>query len=196
MHKGRPQVNETLDGQEALVKPALLILDLDETLIWATENEPSDGFDFRAFTYFVKKRPHLDTFLHTVRRWYELAVWSSSDDAYAHHVVENALGGSSGLRFVWGRSRCTQRLDEETRDYYFAKNLKKVKRKGFDLRRVLIIDDSPEKLQQNFGNHLQLRPFEGQPADRELLDVLPFLESLKEFDNFRKIEKRGWRRAQ
>ncbi len=65
--------------------------------------------------------------------------------------------------------------------------------KGFDLRRVLIIDDSPEKLQQNFGNHLQLRPFEGQPADRELLDVLPFLKSLKECDNFRKIEKRGWR---
>ena len=175
------------------MEPALLILDLDETLVWASDEEPLGGFDFRAFTYFVKKRPHLDTFLETVRRWYELAVWSSSDDAYAQHVVDNALGGSSGLKFVWGRSRCTQRLDEETRDYYFAKNLQKVKRKGFDLQRVLIIDDSPEKLRQNFGNHLQIRPFEGQTADHELLDVLPFLESLKEVDNFRHIEKRGWR---
>ena len=175
------------------MEPALLILDLDETLVWASENEPHDGFDFRAFNYFVKKRPHLDAFLGAVRQWYELAVWSSSDDAYAQHIVDKALGGSSRLKFVWGRSRCTQRLDEETRDYYFAKNLKKVKRKGFDLERVLILDDSPEKLRQNFGSHLQLQPFEGQAADRELLDVLPFLESLKEFDNFRHIEKRGWR---
>lgn len=177
------------------MEPALLILDLDETLIWATQEEPPDGFDFRAFTYFVKKRPHLDEFLHAVRQWYKLAVWSSSDDKYVLHVVDNVLGGPSGLCFAWGRSRCTQRYDEETCDYYYAKNLKKVKRKGFDLRRVLILDDSPEKLRQNFGNHLQVRPFEGQSADRELLDVLPFLEALKDRGNFREIEKRGWRSA-
>ena len=174
--------------------PALLILDLDETVVWATEEEPSDGFDFRAFKYFVKKRPHLDAFLHAVRQWYELAVWSSSDDAYAHHVAEHVLG-PTGLHFVWGRSRCTQRFDAESHDHYFAKNLKKVKRKGFDLGRVLIIDDSPEKLRQNFGNHLQLKPFEGEPTDRELLDVLPFLEQLKDCENLRRVEKRGWRSA-
>lgn len=174
---------------------ALLILDLDETLVWATEEEPGDGFDFRAFCYFVKKRPHLDTFLSTVRKWYQLAAWSSSSDAYARHVVDHALGGSSELCFVWGRSRCTERLDEEPGEHYFGKNLKKVKRKGFDLRRVLIIDDSPEKVQQNFGNHLRLMPFEGQEGDRELLEVLPFLEWLKSRDDFRKVEKRGWRSA-
>lgn len=127
---------------------ALLILDLDETVVWATEREPQHGFDFRAAEYFVRKRPHLDAFLHAVRGWYELAVWSSSDDAYAHHVVVNALGGASELHFVWGRSRCTQRLDFETHDLYFAKNLKKVQRKGFDLKRVLMVDDSPEKLRR------------------------------------------------
>ena len=177
------------------MEPILLILDLDETVVWATEEEPPDGFDFRAFKYFVKRRPHLDTFLQAVREWYELAVWSSSDDAYAHHVAESVLGDPSELRFVWGRSRCTQRFDAETRDVYFAKNLKKVKRKGFDLGRVLMIDDSPEKLQQNFGNHLQVKPFEGDPADRELLDVLPFLERLKDCENLRRVEKRGWRSA-
>ena len=57
---------------------ALLILDLDETVVWATEEEPAHGFDFRAFRYFVTKRPHLDTFLSAVRQWYQLAVWSSS----------------------------------------------------------------------------------------------------------------------
>lgn len=174
---------------------ALLILDLDETLVRASQEEPRDGFDFRVSNYFVKKRPHLDAFLLAVRGWYELAVWSSSGDLYARQVVEQALGGSSGFRFVWARSRCTERFDEETHDHYFAKNLKKVKRKGFDLARVLIIDDSPEKVQRNFGNHLRVRPFEGQPGDRELLDLIPYLDWLKDRDNFRTIEKRGWKSA-
>jgi RNA polymerase II subunit A small phosphatase-like protein len=60
---------------------------------------------------------------------------------------------------------------------------------------VLIIDDSPEKVRQHYGNHLQLTPFEGQASDRDLLDVIPFLEWLKDRDDFRRIEKRGWRRA-
>ncbi len=173
----------------------LLILDLDETVIRATEEEPPNGFDFRAFRYFVRKRPHLDTFLRTVRQWYDLAVWSASADDYAHQVVEDALGGSSGLCFVWARSRCTLRFDEETREHYFAKNLRKVKRSGFDLKRVLIIDDYSANVRQNFGNHLRLQPFEGEPTDRELLDVIPFLRWLKDQDDFRKIEKRGWRKA-
>ena len=174
------------------MQPALLIMDLDETLVWATEEEPAGGFDFWAFRYFVTKRPHLDTFLETARRWYRLAVWSSSDEAYARRIVEEALGGSSGLCFVWARSRCTQKFDEETREAYFLKNLKKVKRQGFDLARVLMMDDNPEKLQQNYGNHLRVAPFEGQPDDRELLNVLEFLEQLKDCENFRVVDKRGW----
>lgn len=171
----------------------LLILDLDETVVSATHEEPRDGYDFRVFRYFVKKRPHLDVFLRTVRQWYDLAVWSSSGEQYAAEVVRQALGGAAGMRFVWARPRCTARFDQETRELYYSKNLKKVKRRGFDLSRVVILDDSPEKVRQNYGNHLPLRPFEGQPDDRELLDVLSFLENMKDHEDFRKIEKRTWR---
>ena len=94
----------------------LLILDLDETIVWATEEEPYDGFDFRTTRYFVKKRPHLEEFLRTVRQWYDLAVWSSSGDGYASQVVHNVFGDGNTLRFAWGRSRCTEGYDEETRE--------------------------------------------------------------------------------
>ncbi len=41
----------------------LLILDLDETLIHATENELNFSADFRFDRYFIYKRPYLDQFL-------------------------------------------------------------------------------------------------------------------------------------
>jgi RNA polymerase II subunit A small phosphatase-like protein len=126
------------------VRP-LLILDLDETLVWATEDKQDGICDFRAFRYYVTKRPHLDRFLETVSLWFKLAVWTSSGEDYAAIVVGEIFNDVT-LEFVWASSRCTQRYDGETRQYYSLKNLKKVQRKGFPLGRVLAIDDSPEKL--------------------------------------------------
>jgi len=175
------------------MKTPLLILDLDETLLWATETAPASGFDFRAFQYFVIRRPHLDVFLHEAFSWFEVAVWTSSGEDYARRVVNEIFDDPSTLEFVWTASRCTQRIDDETRKAYALKDLKKVRRRGYALERVLMIDDSPEKLRRQYGNHLRLEPFEGDPNHSELLDVLPFLEWLKDQENFRRVEKQSWR---
>ena len=100
---------------------------------------------------------------------------------------------TAALQFVWSRGRCTQRFDPEKQDHYWAKNFEKVKRKGFTLARVLMIDDSPEALADHFGNHLKLQRFEGQASDSELRDVLPFLKWLSGIENLRSVEKRRWR---
>lgn len=62
------------------------------------------------------------------------------------------------------------------------------------MKRVLMIDDTPSKLSRHYGNHLMLAPFEGDTTDRDLLAVLPYLEWLSTQENFRAIDKRGWRR--
>lgn len=69
-----------------------------------------------------------------------------------------------------------------------------MKKQGFDLKRVLMIDDSPEKLSQHYGNLMHVRPFEGDMSDTELIDIIPFLEWIADQPNFRSIEKRGWRK--
>jgi RNA polymerase II subunit A small phosphatase-like protein len=72
-----------------MLKDKLLILDLDETLVFATE-EPLPGrraADFRVGPYHVYKRPHLDTFLAACRSWFEMAVWTSASPLYAAQVV-------------------------------------------------------------------------------------------------------------
>lgn len=171
----------------------LLILDLDETLISATGEAPAAGWHFRVFDCFVTRRPHLDEFLARASDWYDLAVWSSGDDAYVAAVVSQILPASTAPRFVWGVSRCVRRRDCESREVVCLKDLKKVRRLGHDLRRILIVDDSPEKISRNYGNHLELPPFAGSPDDRALLDVLPFLAWLRDQPDFRAVEKRTWR---
>ena len=65
----------------------LLILDLDETLVFVTERHLGYDPDFAMRPYLVYKRPHLDGFLELVSPLYELAVWTSSGSDYAAELA-------------------------------------------------------------------------------------------------------------
>ncbi|MES3020224.1 MAG: NIF family HAD-type phosphatase [Pseudomonadota bacterium] len=76
--------------------------------------------------------------------------------------------------------------------YEWAINLAKVKRRGFKLEHVIMLDDTPAKLSRHY-NLVQIRMFEGDIADRELLLLMRYLADLELHDNIRAVEKRGWR---
>jgi len=177
------------------MKRKLLILDIDETLIFAVLDKLDRNEDFRIGDYFVYKRPCLNAFLQSVARSYEIAVWTSSSSSYAQVAVNALFENVNLLRFVWTRERCTQRFNHETREHYWVKDLKKVKKSGFSLEQIIVVDDSPEKLERNYGNHIQIRPFQGDVNDSELLDLQKYLEFLKNTDNVRFIDKRNWRQV-
>ena len=46
-----------------------------------------------------------------------------------------------------------------------------------DIHRVVIIDDEPEAFQLQRENGIQIKKFEGDTRDRELVQLIPFLES-------------------
>ena len=73
--------------------------------------------------------------------------------------------------------------------------MKKVKKLRYDLDNVLVIDDSPEKLQRNYGNHILVIPFTGNQKDTELKELSIFLDKLKNLESVRSIEKRNWRNS-
>lgn len=181
----------------------LLILDLDETLIHATSQLLSHEPDFRVFTYGIYKRPHLDAFLEFSNANFDLAIWSSASDDYVKAVVESIVPVSIPLKFVWGRSRCTPKsnaLYEYSYDwanhYKYTKQFKKIKKQGYDLRRVLIVDDTPSKVANSYGNAIYIKEFNGEPDDQELTHLMAYLETIKDLDNVRILEKRGWRSNQ
>ena len=171
----------------------LLILDLDETLIHAVAAPLRWPHDFQVGPWLVYKRPGVDQFLTRMAPHFQLAVWSSATGDYVDAVVTQLFGAESGLQFQWCRDRCTDRYDPEHQCRYWIKDLKKTKRAGFPLERTLMVDDTPSKLERNFGNAVYVSPFTGDPNDTELRQLGPFLLSLADCRNVRGVEKRGWR---
>ncbi|MEO1049727.1 MAG: HAD family hydrolase [Bacteroidota bacterium] len=176
-----------------LLDRKLLILDLDETLIHATENRLNHLQHDLAFDkYFVYKRPHVESLLTVVNAHYDIAIWSSADDDYVDAIVSALITPHVDLKFVWGRSRCTMRKHFDLDRYVWEKHLKKVKKLDYRLEHMLIVDDSQEKVNNNYGNAIYIKPFEGDTDDMELIGLGKYLLSIKEVPNFRRLEKRGW----
>ncbi|NRD46870.1 NIF family HAD-type phosphatase [Corallococcus exiguus] len=182
----------------------LLILDLDETLVHTSEKPLAREADFQALGYFVHVRPHLEPFLRECASRFRLAIWSAGADKYVAELVKRMVPPELELDFVWGRSRCTYGFDRAgvQRDgfldldahYGWVKKLRKLKRRGYRLERVLIVDDTPAKCIHNHGNAIYVREYEGEAHDMELLDLGRYLKTLADVDNVRCIEKRNWRK--
>jgi len=68
---------------DAMMDKNLLILDLDETLLYGTELRLDRDPDLIASGYFVYFRPGLANFIRHVAALYRLAVWTSASRAYA-----------------------------------------------------------------------------------------------------------------
>lgn len=182
------------------MKKPLVILDIDQTLIFATKKSLNRNPDFGVFDYVVYKRPNLNEFIERLDKSYDIAIWSSAGNDYVNSIIDQ-LKLNIEIQFIWGRNEATQKRQlndyHETgndTEYYYVKPLKKVKRKGYNLERILIIDDSPHKSKLNYGNAIYPKPFKGEVEDNELLILIDYLEHIKEESNFRSIEKRNWRR--
>jgi RNA polymerase II subunit A small phosphatase-like protein len=177
-----------------LMDKNLLILDLDETLLYGTERPLDREPDVLASGYFVYFRPGLETFIRHVASLYSLAVWTSASRGYALEICSRIFADVQ-LEFMWASERCTIQWDYQTGTVCGAKRLHKVRKKGYPLERVIVVDDSPEKHIKNYGNLVRVLPFEGDPSDRELELLSPYLATLATCTNVRKVEKRDWRRS-
>ena len=172
----------------------LLILDLDETLIYATEKPLERRADFQTELYYVYKRPHVTEFLEFCREHFSVAVWTTAGAAFAEEVVEKVFPSGYPLEFLWSRERCTKVYDADELEHYLVKDLAKLKRKGYRLESTLIVDDTPRKLERHYGNLIGVTEWLGDANDSELLILTEYLLELKEVSNVRNVEKRGWQR--
>ncbi len=184
----------------------LLILDMDETLLHTECFESSDyipegSYDFKfpmgeysgdQTWYFTIKRPFLDEFMKYAFDNFKVAIWTAGGSDYADTVISKCGVDKTKLEFFWTRERCTIKRDYETGNNYGEKNLSKVRNLGWNLDRVLIIDDVAKTASNNYGNLIRISEYFNSSKDTELLKLMNYLEIIKDEPNFRTIEKRGW----
>jgi RNA polymerase II subunit A small phosphatase-like protein len=172
----------------------LLVLDLDETLVHATEEPLVRPPDFGVGPYAIYERPHVRPFLaHVLERFAAVAVWTASTRSYAIPVLSR-LVGTECFAFVWCRDRCTRHIDWETREGEYLKDIRKLTRRGYRREAILFVDDTPAKLARSYGNLVTVQSWVGEEHDDELLHLAAYLDSLGPLPNVRTLEKRGWRR--
>jgi TFIIF-interacting CTD phosphatase-like protein len=172
----------------------LLVLDLDETLVHAAPAPLARRPDGEVPPYFVYKRPGLDEFLAFCAREFVVAVWTSASADYAQGVIRAVFPPGYPLEFVLTRERCTWRVDPLSGEEAWIKDLKKLKRRGYGLGRIIVVEDSPANLARQYGNVVPVTPFLGDAGDSELPLLAGFLGSLRDVDDVRRREKRDWRR--
>jgi carboxy-terminal domain RNA polymerase II polypeptide A small phosphatase len=175
------------------IQRMLVVLDLDETLLHADDSEAGreSACDFSFEEYRVRLRPGLEGFLRRMAAIADLAIWSSSTHDYLAAMLAQ-FPWQPQWGFTWHRGHCTLKRDLERDSYVFTKNLDKLTRMGFCLDRVLIVDDSPEKIPRHYGNLVPMPPFHGDPADTTLSLLAAYLETLVSRPGIRRIEKRHW----
>ena len=144
----------------------LIIFDIDNTLIYGTKGpEKESDFTFEGYHFYI--RPYAKELLEFCRNYFQIAFWTSALPEYANAVI-NKLYPQGKPLFIWTRERCTPRQDQQTFTEVYRKNLNKVRRFGFNLDQVILVDDSPEVARKQPQNLLQVSSFHGEPGDQEL----------------------------
>lgn len=172
----------------------LLVLDLDETLVYATERPLDRAPDFVIEDkYYVYRRPHLAAFLGYAFGHFGVGIWTSASADYATAVVASTVLPVGVPEFVWDIRRCTRRFKPELQRDYWIKDLRKLRQLGYALERTLMIDDSAEMLERNYGNLIRVSQYTGEPDDKELHWLMLYLPTILAVDNVRTLDKRAWR---
>lgn len=170
----------------------LLVLDLDETLIYASDIRLAHEECFQFLNLFVYKRPHVDWFINEMLKTFRVGVWTASGAVYAEAVI-NQIFERDSLEFFWTNQHCTMSRNIDTGEYDIIKNLRKLRNRGYPLESIIMVDDTATKLRRNYGNLVLVKEFLGDQNDNELLLLAVYLKQLSNVPNVRSVEKRGWR---
>jgi len=173
-----------------------IVLDLDETLFHCDILDPEDTPDFIFTladvndnnTYYSINRPYLKEFLSYLEENFEYGIFTSASADYAEKHIE-FLGLNP--KFVLSKDSCSPKRDIDLDKIVFYKDLSKIKKYVQSLDDVLIIDDK-WIYPNHYGNLIKVEPFYGNKNDDVLLVLIKYLDKIKNIENTRKLEKRGW----
>jgi len=152
-----------------------LVLDLDETLVHSSF-KPIPDPDFTVdielegviHRVYVLKRPGVDHFLREVGKKFEIVVFTASLAKYADPLLD-VLDKDRVVQYRLFREACVQ---------HYGNYVKDLRQLGRPLEHSIIVDNSPFSYMFQPENAIPIATWFHDKNDRQLYDLLPFLDSL------------------
>lgn len=187
-YRPRPGGRPTSQNETFLLPPLIpqlanrktLVLDLDETLVHSSF-KPIPNADFvipveiedQVHQVYVLKRPGVDQFMKKMGEIYEIVVFTASLAKYADPVLD-LLDKYKVVNARLFREACSNHKGNYVKD---------LGRLGRDLKKTIIIDNSPASYMFNPENAIPIESWFDDENDTELLDLVPLLEDLTKVDD-------------
>jgi CTD small phosphatase-like protein 2 len=173
----------------------LAVFDLDETLIHGVVNinNYNKEENIISITLPSKKiakigvnvRPHWKEAIEIIKKKYTIVIYTASHSSYANAVLNFLDPENKYFYNRLYRSNCIDvKLDGKT---FYIKDMNIFE--GFDLKDILIVDNSVMSFAYDLDNGIPILPYYDAEKDFELLFVAYYFESLFKYDDLRIINK-------
>ena len=166
----------------------LLLLDLDETLIHSEFRHPSNYKSLdklkenskcycRSFSYIENNykyyfdiyfRPFLFDFLHEIKNYFDLAIFTASSKGYADTIINYIDPNNEVFKFRLYREACIP-----IQKYVFIKDLRIIK--NYDMKNVILMDNSLYSFINQPSNGMLIYSFYTNYKDNQLIHAKNFL---------------------
>ncbi|KAF2841038.1 NIF-domain-containing protein [Patellaria atrata CBS 101060] len=154
-----PTFNKLLPDMDP-APPYTLVMSLEDLLIhseWTREHG-----------WRTAKRPGMDYFVRYLSQYFELVIFTSQPMGIADPIIRKL---DPFHIIMWPLFREATRYEKGE----YIKDLSYLNR---DLSKVILIDTKAEHAKMQPENSIILPPWKGQPGDRDLVGLIPFLEHI------------------